>query len=81
MPGQPGAIRESRVESRPRNPEVEKAWDSYVTAWDVWQDAASRATAYKDPEATVKMTQTRAIRDEMLFTYFEAFDKDQNGQE
>ena len=94
MSGQPGAIRESRVsddQSRPRNPEAEKAWELYVEADKAWYrvasntsygfntNASNRAAATIARErAMVSLAKTRDIK---LMDYYIAFDKDQNGHE
>ena len=84
MPGQPGAIRESRVEGRPRNPEVEKAWRIYAGAFEEWQrllyaSTASLASGYANAE-DARMIALRSMsdaKDEALFEYFEIYDRDQ----
>jgi len=84
MPGQPGAIRESRVVGRPRNPEVEKAWKDYASAFATWSALVSSAI-HCDPDgfAAANHARDQALidhkqrRDDALMHYFNLYDQDQ----
>lgn len=78
MPGRPGAIRESRVEGRPRNPDVEQAWSSYALSYELWQQTSAKASSNThNQEYAIALVRMKQSRDDALFTYLEEFDKDQ----
>lgn len=69
---------------RPRNPSVEAAWNSYALSFKLWAEIADSSVysgrdGYYAAEAakTEATIQHRERRDEALFAYFEAFDRDQ----
>ena len=88
MSGQPGVIRESRVENRPRNPDVERAWKDYAQAFEEWQrilnaSHASLVNEFKntDDARMIALRMKNDAKNEALFVYFEAFDRDQHEHE